>query len=454
MRPRTPASLRAPRTGESRERGFSIIELLVAMVIAVEILVASLYVFDVHNRMSRIQMQITEAQQAVRVAQYDIGRIVRMAGRGGLPATFTQVATGSTSWLASPAIEVRNNLTADDDREVARGFGGTPSVIPGTDLLVVRGCISGLLFQLDPSSPTDFNADPDTPGTIDTGTLIIRRITVAGREQNLQELLEPGFSSPVLLQSATNRGQYAIAEVNAVAGDLDAVTLTLDFLPNDDTPNNPLVGLPDPAMAVGFACVLEEYRYYVRELAAVADGDVDTPRAPRLSRARMIPGTETPYQSLAANLTLDLANDIFDLQIALGFDTDYDLDGGPPGSFDDDVDQDGNDDVLYEGADDGARATDDWLWNSSSDDPAEVQYRVNAGVLARPVHLYYARITTVGRTAQLDPRYTSPDFDTIANEDWVEDHDYDTAPATDWKSGVNSRHRRRILQTTIDLRNI
>ena len=110
--------------------------------------------------------------------------------------------------------------------------------------------------------------------------------------------------------------------------------------------------------------------------------------------------------------------------------------------------------MLYEGADDGARAIDDWLWNSSSDDPAEIQYRVNALVLARPVHLYYARITTVGRTAQLDPRYTSPDFDTIANEDWVEDHDYDTAPATDWKSGVNSRHRRRILQTTIDLRNI
>ncbi|MEO8198558.1 MAG: prepilin-type N-terminal cleavage/methylation domain-containing protein, partial [Thermoanaerobaculia bacterium] len=58
----------------ARENGFSLIELLIGMVIAIEILVAALTVFDVHNRLARIQLQITDMQQSLRVAQYDMVR--------------------------------------------------------------------------------------------------------------------------------------------------------------------------------------------------------------------------------------------------------------------------------------------------------------------------------------------------------------------------------------------
>ena len=72
----------------SRQSGFSLIELLIGMLIALEILVVALTVFDVHNRMARLQLQITDMQQSLRVAQYDMVRTTRMAGRGGLPADF------------------------------------------------------------------------------------------------------------------------------------------------------------------------------------------------------------------------------------------------------------------------------------------------------------------------------------------------------------------------------
>ena len=67
----------------SRQSGFTLIELLIGMVIAIEILVAALTVFDVHNRMARVQLQITDMQQSLRVAAYDMVRTTRMAGRGG-----------------------------------------------------------------------------------------------------------------------------------------------------------------------------------------------------------------------------------------------------------------------------------------------------------------------------------------------------------------------------------
>ena len=79
----------------SRQSGFSLIELLIGMLIALEILVVALTVFDVHNRMARLQLQITDMQQSLRIAQYDLARLVRMAGRGGLPAAILPTAAAA-----------------------------------------------------------------------------------------------------------------------------------------------------------------------------------------------------------------------------------------------------------------------------------------------------------------------------------------------------------------------
>lgn len=455
--------MRAPRTTVNRrsESGFSLIELLIAMVIAVELLIAALTVFDVHNRMTQVQMQITEVQQSVRVAQYDLARTTRLAGRGGLPARFVPVDTGTTTYLASRAIEVRDNLIDDADREVARGFAGSPKAVPGTDILVVRGCISGPMYQIG-IAPGDFDVDPTTPGIIDTGQLTISKSARGNRQQLLQQFLDPQFFdssgtphySPLVLQDNSNRQNLVIVEVTGVVGDLDAVTLQLDFLPNDDVPNNPIITTPEPDLAIAYACVLEEYRYYVRENYSIP-GDATSRPLPRLSRARMIPGTETPYRSDPANLSLDIADEIIDLQVALALDTDYDLDGATdPGAFVDDADTLGNDDVLYEGTTDDERATDDWLWNSSSDDPAEAQYVTNAFTPGAVPKLLFARITLVGRSARPDPSFDIPDFDPVVGEDWVENNDYEQAPANVWKTGDNRNHRRRILQTVVDMRNI
>ncbi len=414
----------------SRQSGFSLIELLIGMLIAIEILVAALTVFDVHNRMARIQLQITDMQQSLRVAQYDMVRTTRMAGRGGLPANFSvDNAALAVPWLRGTAVEFRDNVATGGDNQVALGT-ADPLALPGTDILTVRGCLSGLLFQMDPSNPGDFTA----------ASMIIRRELPNGRSQDLTELNDPAFAGPMLLVSSISRSQFTVATVTAAAGDVNTVTLTI-------------VSAPPAGFVPGYACVLEEYRYYIREANETAPDDTIQLK-PRLARARMIPFTESPYAGAAANLALDVADDVFDLQIALGFDTDFDSAASGVGSFDNDNNSAGPDDIFYEGADDGARSSDDWFGNSTADDPTAAQYRVNAAIPARPVRLYYVRISTIARTARRDPRYSAPDFDPVAGVDFIENHDYDDAPAIDFKSLANRQYRHRLLQTVVDLRNI
>jgi hypothetical protein len=295
--------------------------------------------------MARVQLQITDMQQSLRVAEYDMVRTTRMAGRGGLPSDFRVEPPGllSVAWLRGRALEVRNNVLEGGDDAIALGI-RTPVALPNTDILTVRGCLSGLLFQMDPTNPADFTAT----------TLTVRRNLPNGRSQDLAQLLEAGFSSPMLLQSSVSRGQFAVAEVTNVAGNANLVTLTITFA-STLTPPNPWVVAPAAGFAPGFACALEEYRYYVRP-TFVTDANGEQQLRPRLARARMIRHRAAARREVA-NLTLDLADDIFDLQVALGLDTDNN------GLFDDDGNADDADDVLFEGATDDERRADDWLFN-------------------------------------------------------------------------------------------
>ena len=355
----------------SRQSGFSLIELLIGMVIAVEILVVALTIFDVHNRMARVQMQITDMQQSLRVAQYDMVR-TDAHGRPRRAATSNfrvdrRRHLGALAARSRPRDARQRRRRRRPGRNRYRRARGDRRHRHPDRARLLRG-----------------PALPDGP--VERRRLLGRRrspsagLLPSGRTQSLEELLEPSFSGPLLLQSSVSRGQFAVAEVSAVAGNANSVTFTITFA-STLSPPNPLVTAPAADFVPGFVCGLEEYRYYVRE----TPGDDIVPIKPRLARARMIPGTELPYDEDDANLTLDLADDIFDLQVALGFDTDYDSAGSGVGSFDDDPDFIGPDDFFFEGATDAARGTDDWFGNSSADDPTDAEYRVNGAILARPV---------------------------------------------------------------------
>ena len=275
----------------SRQAGFSLIELLIGMVIAIEILVAALTVFDVHNRMARVQIQITDMQQSLRVAQYDMVRTTRMAGRGGLPADFRVDNDDiSVPWLRGLAVEVARQRRSKAATTRSRSGIDEPVASPGTDILTVRGCLSGLLFQMDPSE-----SRPTSPPRRSRPQGPAERPFAGARAAARRR----ASRRPMLLQSSVSRGQYVVAEVDGVAGNANDVTLTITFASTLSPPNPLVVALPADFVP-GFVCALEEYRYYVRPRDP--DANDDRPIKPRLARARMIPGTELPHDEDDANL--------------------------------------------------------------------------------------------------------------------------------------------------------
>lgn len=437
-----------------RVAGYSLIELLVVMAIIGLLMAAVLSVFDVSNRMASVQTHITDMQQSLRAGQMEMSRYARMSGRGGLPGDLPLAAA---PWIRGLAVEVRNNVddsSPDKSIDVARSFAGTPHAVVGTDMLTVRGCFN-TLFQVDETSATDYTI---APGNL-TGTLTVRNPSKAGITQNLQALVGTAGRA-LLMVSPASETIYTVAQITAAAPDVDpnptVVNLNLNLAASSYLAL--AGGVFDARLqAVSFACILEQYRYYVREEHLIP-GDDTTDLVPKLTRAIMTPSesdalNEFPLDNNLANLSLDVADNVIDLQAAIAFDSDRPAGATTiPGAFNDDSDFIGNDDIVFEGATAGERATDDWLYNTPADDVSDVQWRQHrfAGNTSAPVQMQYLRLTTIARTGQPDPKYRAPLLGLI------EDHDY-AAPlpsAPNFNTDSNLRFRRRLLQTVIDLRNL
>ena len=191
--------------------------------------------------------------------------------------------------------------------------------------------------------------------------------------------------------------------------------------------------------------ILEEYRFYVRRTFEIAGND-KSEMSPKLSRARTYPGTQTPWNGDATNWQVDLADNIFDLQVALGLDTpanDPAAGACAAGTI-------ASDDIncgIYESAD---GENDDWMYNGE---------KVTDPALFANSDLYYIRLSTLARTDRPDPNYTAP---TLVR---VEDNVYDTDDGQKLNtlnivsgdrlgSTFGLQFRRRILRTVIDMRNL
>jgi hypothetical protein len=171
--------------------------------------------------------------------------------------------------------------------------------------------------------------------------------------------------------------------------------------------------------------VLEEYRYYIRQDATPnALGDP----VRRLSRARMYPGTETPYYNNSTNLQVDVADNLVELQVALGVDTNGDgliTEGGtgsPPSTL-------------------PPTTTDEWIYNVAGDPTFPL-----TPLPQPPPPLLEVRINTIAITGNPDPQYQGPKLTR------VEDHTY---VATDFPNTFHGRcYRHRLLTTVVGLRNL
>jgi Prokaryotic N-terminal methylation motif len=414
------------------QQGFTLVEVAVSLIVTVVVLLGVLALFDFSNRLTRAQTNISDMQQSLRVAQSDAVRLIRMAGRGGLP-----VGNPPTGM----AVAVQNNVA--DGTKI--GGGATPEVVPGADVLTIRGVFSSSVSQINIAAPFTLTPSVAAPTA---GSLVISNPGPSGIPQDLTAItdaIKKGRREGLVLVARNDPGIWAVVELDpgnsnvtdpsniTVAFKITGGTHTADYLKLSSTPGSYPAGTSGLSTAISVG-IVEEYRFYIRREYAVA-GDKTSDLAPKLSRARVYPNTQTPWSDDDTNWKVDIADNIFDLQVALGLDTPAN-DPGAGACTGGTIASDDINCSIYESAD---GENDDWMYNGEKN--------TNPALFANST-LYYIRLTTLARTDRRDKDYQAPVLER------VEDNFYDTADTSIFNSTNERMYRRRLLRTVIDMRNL
>jgi prepilin-type N-terminal cleavage/methylation domain-containing protein len=426
--PRRNAASAAP--GTPGQAGFSLIEVLVSLAASTILLVAVLTTLNFNSRVARVQGHMADLQQSLRIAQYDVTRMVRMAGRGGLLLSDPAVAPLPNGI----AIGVRDNV---GEGEVLAPGDPETAILPGTDVLTVRGVFSAPLYQVNPADTAVMTLNRAN----ETGTITIHSPNFKGVQQDLQPLkdvIAKGIPDALLIVSALDDSIYAVVQVLGGNVAPNSVTITFQIsggeLADAYRRLSPGGVFPDVLQNVIHVGILEEYRFYVREERAV--NELRNDLAPKLSRGRFFPGTDTPYANNEGEARVDVADNVMDLQVALGFDS------SNRGFRRQDDNNIGEDDQIVETAD---GADDDWLFNGDRDNAADAVWQA----LAPAPAIQYVRVTTLARTDRRDP---DPAYEAPALPERLENTGYEAGHPLN--APEERGFRWRMLQTVIDLRNL
>ncbi len=387
------------------QAGFTLAELLVSVVVLAQILVAALVLFDTNGKLARVQTQVAEMQQGLRISQYQVVRDARMAGRGPLPVG-----------------GLPNGIAVDIEDAVASGTlianltSGSPTVVEDTDILKIRGVIGSPIYQIDNSDGSGAFAISGS-----TATLQILVNTQHGIQQDVEPLrkaITDNVPEAILLVAALTNEVYMVAELTGGipgapnSGDPVTLNLLLSGGPRSAEYLALSAGgvVPPTLNRIGWAGIVDEYRYYVREEWATP-GDNTTELMPRLTRAKLFPGTEIGWGADGAtqlkSLKGDIAENVIDFQVAIGLDTD------------------------------------------TSDLTTTLQwFLATPGGASPPMvgDLMYLRVNTLVRTQGRDFQYQADDLTNIEN------HAYDSSSSENARE--NKMYRRRQLQTVVSLRNV
>jgi type II secretory pathway pseudopilin PulG len=418
------------------QRGFTLVEVAVSLLVTVVVLLGVLALFDFSNKLTRAQTNISDMQQSLRVAQADSMRLIRMAGRGGIPVG--NLPTGL-------AVATQNNVA--DNTKI--GGGSTPDVVPGSDVLTIRGVLTSSVYQINQAAQF---AVPSAANSM-VGTLHIANPAPSGVPQDLTAItdaINKKRPEGLVLVARQDPSIWVVVQLdpaNSDASNPSDVKVgfkitggnTASYLQLSSTPGSYPTNLTS-AVSVG---IVEEYRFYVRQDYAVPN-DQTSDLMPKLSRARVYPNTQSPWVEDPSkggggdtdpNWHVDIADNIFDLQVAFGLDTP----AKDPAAAACGAGTIASDDIncaIYESAD---GENDDWMYNGEKN--------TNTALFANS-DLYYIRLTTLARTDRRDKDYQAPVLER------VEDNRYDTPDTTVVNSTNERMYRRRLLRTVIDMRNL
>ena len=132
------------------ERGFTLVETLVVVFLLAIMMLGLLAIFDASTRINKNEQEIADAQGSVRYGIYQMTRVIRMAGAGGLYVTqaVVMVPDPDLAGVSAPGGDYDNVVGGT----VTNLAGTEVPVRPGTDMIEVRGVILSPMLGFDLTS--------------------------------------------------------------------------------------------------------------------------------------------------------------------------------------------------------------------------------------------------------------------------------------------------------------
>jgi prepilin-type N-terminal cleavage/methylation domain-containing protein len=265
-------------------RGFTLVEILVATAIFAMFMIGILNLLDTSTKISQLETELVDTQENARFAAYHIMRTARMVGGAAMPFAGTTVGGGGDTWVSGQLISNPSSSSL-----TIPGF-GTVNVLPGSDVLTLRG-----FFEISP-----FFTDP---GTVlgSSSTVNVFQYNAAGEAVNDLDAFTPaaleGRGIVFMGEGTFCVGQIAAgASITGTGSDRRLVATHEEG--TELWPDLNVGAAYPPTFAVYRVGVLESYTYFVD-------------RENVLRRAR-VSGASPQVEPVAIN--------IGGLQVALGID--------------------------------------------------------------------------------------------------------------------------------------
>jgi prepilin-type N-terminal cleavage/methylation domain-containing protein len=234
----------------TKNRGFTLVEILVSTAVFAIFMIGVLNLLDTSTKVSQVETELADTQENVRFATYHIMRTARMMGGGGIP--FAGATAGGDRWAAG---ELISNPTSNS--VVIPGYGAV-GVLPGSDVLTVRG-----FFEISP-----FFCDP---GRLHSGTheASIYAINLSGEAVNDLD----AFTAETLVGRGIvfmGKGNYSVGEITGatITGTDTTRRLVLTYDAGDEVwpdLNITDLGSYPPGQLIYRVGVLDSYTYFVDE---------------------------------------------------------------------------------------------------------------------------------------------------------------------------------------------
>ena len=298
------------RTGQ---RGFTLVEILVATVIFSIFMVGMLNLLDTSTKFTQLETSLADTQENVRFAAYHIMRTARMIGGGGMP--FAGTSGASDRWVSG---ELVSNATGTVQ---IPGYGAV-SVKPQSDVLTLRG-----FFEVSP-----FFTDPQKVLSGSSTVSVYQHNTLAQPVNDIDSLSTSGLEGRGLV--FMGEGSYCVGRIAAgasITGEDQQRRLVMDHTAGE----SPWADLNTdnsypPTFSVYRVGILDSYTYFVDSQnvlrrVRVAGGDVDAePVAVNIGDLQIMLGVDTTGDGLAdtwddhPNTASDIAGDqVISMRVAV-----------------------------------------------------------------------------------------------------------------------------------------